>query len=117
MEPPQFPRIDLSFLTARALLRPTLARTCLNLLVIAVMLAAAFVVPAQPPAKVYHVGVLATSALNATWRTLPRNRKQEGTGLGLTLTRKFVELHGGSVEVTSVPSLGSTFTVSLPLPS
>ncbi len=45
------------------------------------------------------------------------DRKQEGTGLGLTLTRKFVELHGGSVEVTSVPSLGSTFTVSLPLPS
>ncbi|MET0217749.1 MAG: ATP-binding protein [Burkholderiales bacterium] len=55
--------------------------------------------------------------MQSSWRTQPRNRKQEGTSLGLTLTRKFVELHGGSVEVTSVPSLGSTFTVSLPLPS
>ena len=55
--------------------------------------------------------------MQSRWRTQPRNRKQEGTGLGLTLTRKFVELHGSSVEVTSVPSLGSTFTVSLPLPS
>ena len=45
------------------------------------------------------------------------DREQEGTGLGLALTRKFVELHGGSLAVSSMPQCGSTFTVSLPLPS
>ena len=45
------------------------------------------------------------------------DRKQEGTGLGLALTRKFVELHGGSLTVFSMPNQGSTFTVALPLPS
>ncbi len=43
------------------------------------------------------------------------DRKQEGTGLGLTLTRKFVELHRGNLTVTSAPNCGSTFTVSLPI--
>jgi signal transduction histidine kinase len=45
------------------------------------------------------------------------DRKQEGTGLGLTLTRKFVELHGGSLAVSSAPDRGSTFTFLLPLPT
>jgi putative ABC transport system substrate-binding protein len=35
------------------------------------LLAAPNVAPAQPPAKVYRIGVLGTSAMNATWRTLP----------------------------------------------
>jgi signal transduction histidine kinase len=43
------------------------------------------------------------------------SRKAEGTGLGLALTRKFVELHGGAIRVQSAPGSGSTFTVSLPL--
>ena len=41
-------------------------------------------------------------------------RKGEGTGLGLTLTRQFVELHGGEVTVTSSPGNGSVFRVILP---
>jgi DNA-binding response OmpR family regulator len=42
-------------------------------------------------------------------------REQEGTGIGLALTKELVELHGGDIHVRSELGRGSTFVVRLPL--
>lgn len=42
------------------------------------------------------------------------NPNREGSGLGLPLAKRIVELHGGAVTVDSTPGKGSTFTITLP---
>jgi len=44
-----------------------------------------------------------------------RSRSEGGTGLGLSVCQRIVELHGGKIEVESKVAEGSTFTVVLPL--
>ncbi|MEE3717109.1 ATP-binding protein [Tumidithrix elongata RA019] len=44
------------------------------------------------------------------------NRQQEGTGLGLALVKRIVELHQGNIELVSTVGQGSQFTLILPYP-
>jgi signal transduction histidine kinase len=46
-----------------------------------------------------------------------RSRSEGGLGLGLSIARRLVEMHGGTIKVASVPGRGSEFTVQIPLPS
>ncbi|THF79594.1 two-component sensor histidine kinase [Cohnella fermenti] len=44
-----------------------------------------------------------------------RNRSAGGSGLGLSIVRKIVDMHGGTIRAASTPGIGTTFTVKLPL--
>ena len=45
---------------------------------------------------------------------LEANRKTEGTGLGLNITRNLLQMMNGNIKIDSTPGMGSVFTVSLP---
>ena len=62
-------------------------------------------IAATDQAKLFQPFVQLDSSLNRTY---------EGTGLGLTLVKQIVELHGGYVELESKVGAGSCFTLSLP---
>lgn len=43
------------------------------------------------------------------------SHKKKGNGLGLALVHKIVTLYGGSIQVQSIPDLGSSFKILLPM--
>jgi signal transduction histidine kinase/ligand-binding sensor domain-containing protein/DNA-binding response OmpR family regulator len=46
---------------------------------------------------------------------VPTSMVNQGSGIGLSITREFVKMHGGSISVDSAPEMGSCFTVLLPV--
>ena len=58
---------------------------------------------------------IAADALPRIFDRFYKGSSSQGSGLGLTLCKRFVELHGGSIRVESTVGRGSTFTFSLPV--
>lgn len=46
---------------------------------------------------------------------VPRSVMNQGSGIGLSITKEFVKIHGGAISLQSEPGKGSCFTVRLPL--
>ena len=75
-------------------------------------------VPAETRIHVRDTGIgIEEADLPRIWDRLYRadkSRSQRGLGLGLSSVKAFVEAHGGTATVTTVPGKGSTFTVTFP---
>ncbi|WP_283606458.1 sensor histidine kinase [Faecalispora anaeroviscerum] len=49
------------------------------------------------------------------YRGTNTEHKLEGTGLGLAITKSIVELHGGTISVSSIPGIGTAFQIQFPI--
>lgn len=53
--------------------------------------------------------------IDIDYRSIGKGTTEKGTGLGLILTKEFITLHKGTIEVKSKEGMGTTFTICLPL--
>jgi len=63
-------------------------------------------IPPQEQSRIYEIFFRASNVANV-----------RGSGMGLTIVRHCLELHGGSISFTSEVGQGTTFTISIPLPT
>ncbi|HRQ42050.1 MAG TPA: PAS domain S-box protein [Chloroflexota bacterium] len=111
-DPRRLKQILVNLLSNAVKFTPDKGQVCLSVRLEATLNAVTFVVfdtgigiPADEIPTLFQPFVQLDSGLN---------RKYEGTGLGLTLVRQLVDLHGGGIEVDSMVNKGTQVTIRLP---